>query len=45
VHLVDRGDPGSTASDIGAMELYGASVVGNDPFDIAERLRAAFGRE
>ncbi len=43
VHLVDRGDPGSTASDIGAMELYGASVVGNDPFDIAERLRAAIG--
>jgi hypothetical protein len=44
VHLVDRGDPGSTASDIGAMELYAASVVGNDPFDIAERLRGAFGR-
>ena len=41
VHLVDRGDPGSTASDIGAMELYGASVVGSDPFDISERLRAA----
>jgi hypothetical protein len=43
VHLVDRGDPGSPASDIGAMELYGASVVGNDPFAIAERLRGAFG--
>ena len=42
VHLVDRGDPGSTASDIGAMELYGASVVGGDPFDISERLREAF---
>jgi hypothetical protein len=42
VHLVDRGDPGSTASDIGAMELYGAAVVGSDPYDIAERLRAAF---
>ena len=42
VHLVDRGDPESTASDIGAMELYGASVVGGDPFDISERLRAAF---
>jgi hypothetical protein len=42
VHLVDRGDPGSTASDIGAMELYGASVVGGDPFDISERLRASF---
>jgi hypothetical protein len=42
VHLVDRGDPGSTASDIGAMELYGAAVVGSDPFDIAHRLREAF---
>lgn len=42
VHLVDRGDPGSTASDIGAMELYAAAVIGSDPFDIAERLRAAF---
>ena len=42
VHLVDRGDPGSTASDIGAMELYGASVVGGDPFDISARLRTAF---
>lgn len=41
VHLVDRGDPGSTASDIGAMELYGASVVGGDPFDISKRLRDA----
>jgi hypothetical protein len=41
-HLVDRGDPGSTASDIGAMELYGAAVVGSDPLEIAERLRAAF---
>jgi hypothetical protein len=41
VHLVDRGDPGSTASDIGAMELYGASVVGGDPFDISERLRTS----
>lgn len=43
VHIVDRGDPGSTASDIGAMELYGASVVGNDPFAVADRLREAFG--
>lgn len=41
VHLVDRGDPGSRASDIGAMELYAAAVVGADPFDIAERLRPA----
>lgn len=43
VHLVDRGDPGGTASDIGAMELYAASVVGSDPFAVAERLGEAFG--
>jgi hypothetical protein len=41
-HLVDRGDPGSTASDIGAMELYGAAVVGSDPVELAQRLRGAF---
>jgi galactose-1-phosphate uridylyltransferase len=39
VHLVDRGDPGSRASDIGGMELYAASVVGSDPFELAARLR------
>jgi hypothetical protein len=41
VHLVDRGDPKSASSDIGAMELYAASVVGGDPFELAERLRSA----
>jgi hypothetical protein len=41
VHLVDRGDPDSRSSDIGAMELYAASVVGADPFALAEDLRAA----
>lgn len=40
VRLVDRGDPSSPASDIGAMELWAASVVGTDPFDVADRLRA-----
>jgi hypothetical protein len=40
VHLVDRGDPDSRSSDIGAMELYGASVVGGDPFELADQLRA-----
>jgi hypothetical protein len=41
VHLVDRGDPASPSSDIGAMELYAASVVGSDPFVVADRLRVA----
>jgi hypothetical protein len=39
VHLVDRGDPDSHSSDIGAMELYAAAVVGADPFAVAEALR------
>ena len=39
VHLVDRGDPDSRSSDIGAMELYAAPVVGADPFVVADALR------
>jgi hypothetical protein len=39
VHLVDRGSPGNRTSDIGAMELYAASVVASDPFRVAEALR------
>ena len=41
VHLVDRGDPDSRSSDIGAMELYAASVVGGDPIALADDLRPA----
>lgn len=41
VRLVDRGDPDSRSSDIGAMELYAASVVGSDPFALVDELRAA----
>jgi hypothetical protein len=41
VHIVDRGDPASPSSDIGAMELYAASVIGVDPFDLVSPLRAA----
>lgn len=37
--LVDRGDPASRTSDIGAMELYAASVIAADPFRLAEQLR------
>ncbi len=39
VYLVDRGDPASRTSDMGAMELYAASVVASDPFRVAETLR------
>ncbi len=38
VYLVDRGDPASHTSDIGAMELYAASVVASDPFVVAGTL-------
>jgi hypothetical protein len=38
--LVDRGDPANRTSDIGAMELYAASVVAADPFRLAEILRS-----
>lgn len=34
--VVDRGDPGNRTSDIGAMELYAASVVAADPFRVIE---------
>jgi hypothetical protein len=39
VRLVDRGDPGNTASDVGGMELYAASVIASDPLGLARRLR------
>ncbi len=42
--IVDRGDPASRTADIGAMELYAASVVASDPFRLAEALHGAFTR-
>ncbi len=38
--LVDRGDPANKTSDIGAMELYAASVISSDPFRLADQIRA-----
>jgi hypothetical protein len=43
VRLVDRGDPASRSSDMGAMELYAASVVGSDPFQLTRDLRGKLG--
>jgi hypothetical protein len=43
VHLVDRGDPASRTSDIGAMELYGASVIAGDPLQLARLLEDTLG--
>ena len=34
VRLVDRGEPMSRPSDIGAMELYGTPIVGSDPYEV-----------
>ncbi len=36
--FVDRGDPANKTSDIGAMELYAASVIATDPFRIIDAL-------
>jgi hypothetical protein len=41
VYIVDRGDPSNRTSDMGAMELYAASVVASDPFRVAEALSEA----
>jgi len=43
VRIVDRGDPKSMASDIGAMELYASSVISSDPFEVAGLLRESLG--
>lgn len=40
--IVDRGDPMNRTGDIGAMELYAASVIGTDPFFVAEALEESF---
>src|SRR5579872_1137393 len=37
--FVDRGNPLSSTSDIGALELFGSSVIATDPFDLARTLR------
>lgn len=39
VRIVDRGDPFSRPSDIGAMELYGTPIVGHDPYDVIAAIR------
>ena len=36
--IVDRGDLNNKTADIGAMELYAASVVSSDPFRVVEAL-------
>ncbi len=43
LRLVDRGDPTSPTADIGAMELYAASVVASDPYDVKRVLSEHWG--
>jgi hypothetical protein len=40
--IVDRGDPMSRTSDVGAMEMYAAAVISSDPFRVAAALRERF---
>jgi hypothetical protein len=39
VRIVDRGDPFSRPSDIGAMELYGTPIVAADPYTLIAAIR------
>ncbi len=43
VHIVDRGDLAQRTSDIGAMELYAASVITGDPLQLARLLKDTLG--
>jgi len=43
VHIVDRGNPATRTSDIGAMELYAASVIAGDPLQLARLLKDTLG--
>jgi len=45
VRIVDRGDLGSLASDVGAMELYASSVISSDPFEVARSLARCLAKE
>jgi hypothetical protein len=40
--MVDRGNLEERTSDIGGMELYAASIIASDPFQLAEKLKKAF---
>ncbi|HNS25854.1 MAG TPA: hypothetical protein PKK85_07275 [Methanobacteriaceae archaeon] len=39
VRMVDRGSMLKNTNDIGAMELYGSSVIANDPYQVIKALR------
>jgi hypothetical protein len=37
--LVDRGDISKSTADIGGMELFGSTVVADDPYKLIKKLR------
>ena len=39
VRVLDRGNLNSRASDVGGVEIYAASVVASDPFELTRQLR------
>jgi hypothetical protein len=39
--MVDRGYPWDGSSDFGTMELYAASIISSDPFQVARELKEA----
>ncbi len=41
IRIIDRGPLDNRTSDIGTMELYGSSVINNDPFDLLPSAQAA----
>lgn len=42
VRVLDRGPAATSTSDVGAMELFAASVISSDPFDTARALERRF---
>ncbi len=43
--MVDRGYPWDGSSDFGSMELYAASIISSDPFQVARELKEALGKK
>lgn len=39
IQMVDRGDISKSTADIGGMELFGSTVVADDPYNVIKKLR------
>ena len=39
IRIVDRGDISKSTADMGGMELYGSTVVAEDPYNVIKKLR------